>query len=210
MKVNKTQKGITLVALIITIIVLLILAVVAIRAVTGDGIIAHAKNASSKYNQAQIEERVRLAQYEYQLATYNSTDTNSFLTYLAGLDWCKSATKNEADGSITIVTNTDETYTVTLTGTTVADGEQTPSPSPVTLINFTICEIPFQAEKGMTWEEWCNSDYYTGSFTNGGEIIVIEVIKANGIKEILQMSSTDVIENERAYKNIDHSGGLAE
>lgn len=43
------NSGITLVALIITIIVLLILAVVAIRAVQGDGIIKHAKNATDTY-----------------------------------------------------------------------------------------------------------------------------------------------------------------
>lgn len=56
MKRNEEQKGITLVALIITIIVLLILAVVAIRAVQGDGIIGHAKNARDNFNQAYIEE----------------------------------------------------------------------------------------------------------------------------------------------------------
>lgn len=63
MKKSKTQKGITLVALIITIIVLLILAVVAIRAVQGDGIIAHAKNARDSYNQAQIEENGTIQNY---------------------------------------------------------------------------------------------------------------------------------------------------
>lgn len=64
MKRTKSQKAITLVALIITIIVLLILAVVAIRAVQGDGIIAHAKNARDNYNQAQIEENGVLKGYE--------------------------------------------------------------------------------------------------------------------------------------------------
>lgn len=61
MKRNKTQKGITLVALIITIIVLLILAVVAIRAVQGDGIIAHAKNARDQYEQKTAEENALLS-----------------------------------------------------------------------------------------------------------------------------------------------------
>ncbi len=59
---NKGQKGITLIALIITIIVLLILAVVAIRAVTGDGILAHAKNARDKWEEAQKNEEIALDQ----------------------------------------------------------------------------------------------------------------------------------------------------
>lgn len=63
MRRNKTQKGITLVALIITIIVLLILAVVAIRAVQGDGIISQAKNARDKYNEAQMEENGVIQNY---------------------------------------------------------------------------------------------------------------------------------------------------
>lgn len=63
MKRNKTQKGITLVALIITIIILLILAVVAIRAVQGDGIIAHAKNARDEYEKAKEKEEKRLQGY---------------------------------------------------------------------------------------------------------------------------------------------------
>ena len=50
MKKNK-NKGITLIALIITIIVLLILSVVAIRTVTGEGILAHAKNARDEWSE---------------------------------------------------------------------------------------------------------------------------------------------------------------
>ena len=59
-KITKTNKGITLIALIITIIVLLILAVVAIRAVTGDGILAHAKNARDKWEEATANEEAML------------------------------------------------------------------------------------------------------------------------------------------------------
>ena len=54
------NSGITLVALIITIIVLLILAVVAIRAVQGDGIISKAKEAQTKYEDAQTNEQAKL------------------------------------------------------------------------------------------------------------------------------------------------------
>ena len=61
---QKENKGITLVALIITIIVLLILAVVAIRAVQGDGIIQHAKDASVKTKISQIQEELELKKGE--------------------------------------------------------------------------------------------------------------------------------------------------
>ena len=60
---TSNNKGITLVALIITIIVLLILAVVAIRAVQGDGIISHAKNARDEYEKAQTNEQAKLEEY---------------------------------------------------------------------------------------------------------------------------------------------------
>ena len=68
MKKQKMNKGITLIALILTIIVLLILAVVAISAVTGNGIIAHAKNAKTQYTQAQTNEQELLSNYELMLA----------------------------------------------------------------------------------------------------------------------------------------------
>ena len=61
------NKGITLIALILTIIVLLILAVVTISAVTGNGIIAHAKNARDLYGSKSEEENALLQNYLEQL-----------------------------------------------------------------------------------------------------------------------------------------------
>ena len=63
MKKTRNEKGITLIALIITIVVLLILAVIAIRAVQGNGIIAHAQNAATAYEQAQTDEQIILDTY---------------------------------------------------------------------------------------------------------------------------------------------------
>ena len=67
MKKLKMNKGITLIALILTIIVLIILAVVAINVVTGDGIIAHAKNARDTYERKSQEENELLKKYEEQI-----------------------------------------------------------------------------------------------------------------------------------------------
>lgn len=33
----------------------------------------------------------------------------------------------------------------------------------MTLISFTIGGTPYQAEEGMTWAEWCDSEYNTVS-----------------------------------------------
>ena len=74
----KKQKGITLVALIITIIILLILAVVSIRAVQGDGIIQHAKNARNDYQAAEGNERTILDDYLTQIEEGLNSETQSY------------------------------------------------------------------------------------------------------------------------------------
>ena len=82
----KKQKeiGITLIALVITIIVLLILAGVSIAILTGeDGILAKAKLAKERSEQAEQEENEVLKQYEELLGTYgkelpeNTIDTEA-------------------------------------------------------------------------------------------------------------------------------------
>lgn len=32
------------------------------------------------------------------------------------------------------------------------------------MITFTIGTVTYQAEEGMTWEEWCNSEYNTDGY----------------------------------------------
>ena len=81
MKKTKTQKGITLVALIITIVVLLILAVVAITAIQNEGILGHANNAATQFNQKQEEENGILNGYEGLLNNY--TGNSGSITYKA-------------------------------------------------------------------------------------------------------------------------------
>ena len=42
----------------------------------------------------------------------------------------------------------------------------------VELISFTIAGTSYQAEEGMTWEEWCDSEYNTGNVgvTTSGDV----------------------------------------
>ena len=79
---TKQEKGITLVALIITIIVLLILAVVSIRAVQGDGILQHAKNAKSATTEAQEQEQILLAVNEWKIQKNYQNEPGSFKSFM--------------------------------------------------------------------------------------------------------------------------------
>ena len=60
MKILKTKKGITLIALVITIIILLILAGVTLSAISGDGIFSRASEASFKSKMASYKEQADL------------------------------------------------------------------------------------------------------------------------------------------------------
>lgn len=42
------------------------------------------------------------------------------------------------------------------------------------MIEFTINGTPYQAEEGMTWGEWVNSDYNTSNFISNGSDILTE------------------------------------
>ena len=66
----KQSKGITLIALIITIIVLLILATISIQALTNTGLIKKADNAKENMEKAEIEQGIKLNEYEDQLNYY--------------------------------------------------------------------------------------------------------------------------------------------
>lgn len=95
------NSGITLVALIITIIVLLILAVVAIRAVQGDGIISKAKEAQTKYEDAQANEQAKLEEY---LGEIESNLPNKSGTVGKWVQNKTSVERTNEDGTITKLT----------------------------------------------------------------------------------------------------------
>ena len=66
------KKGITLIALVITIIILLILAGITISALTNQGLLKNAKEATNRTENAQKEEQELLNQYEDELNNYLS------------------------------------------------------------------------------------------------------------------------------------------
>ena len=74
-KVDRKNKGITLIALVITIIVLLILAGVTIATLTGDnGILTKATEAKEETRAAEVEERVNLWKSEKEISNYTNGD----------------------------------------------------------------------------------------------------------------------------------------
>lgn len=71
----KGKKGITLIALVITIIVLLILAGVTIATLTGDnGLLTKAGNAKNTQNDAELEEKLKLAYEDYYIGQHTETE----------------------------------------------------------------------------------------------------------------------------------------
>ena len=75
----KSSKGITLVALVITIIILLILAGISISALTNTGIFGKAKDAKSKSELADAQEKITLLEYEWQMKSASNTTLGEFL-----------------------------------------------------------------------------------------------------------------------------------
>lgn len=67
-----------------------------------------------------------------------------------------------------------------------------------TLISFTILEVSYVASDGMTWEQWCNSDYNTvGCTTSGGKVFIGGASYVSLEDELV--SSTDTIKANYAY-----------
>ena len=67
------------------------------------------------------------------------------------------------------------------------------------LISFTIDGQGYQAEKGMTWQEWVESDYNTGGFLSDGGIIVTK--NGYAVRDSLSNNviPTEVITNNEKY-----------
>ena len=63
------------------------------------------------------------------------------------------------------------------------------------LITFTIAGVQYQAEEGMTWEEWCNSEYNTY-----GYFIEHETVYSKWYVELIDdVNPSDIILNNGVY-----------
>ena len=110
LKTKQTNsKGITLVALIISIIVLLVLATVSISIVINNGILDKAKSAVDKYSEGEIEEQIKSAYSEWEVAkwTENAGDAATFM---------RTRLRTALNDNGLTVTGENGAFTVTLTG----------------------------------------------------------------------------------------------
>ena len=64
MEEQKTNKGITIIALIITIIILLIIAVITVQTINGDGLLGKTREARFKAEIAQLKEYIMIQRQE--------------------------------------------------------------------------------------------------------------------------------------------------
>lgn len=63
----------------------------------------------------------------------------------------------------------------------------------VKMISFTINNVQYQAEEGMTWEDWCNSEYNPGTYLIQGNSVYASSWTINFVK------SSDLIVNGNSY-----------
>ena len=77
LKVQNTNKGITLVALIVTVIVLAILATVSIQAINGEGIIGRAQEVAFKAEMANLQEDLGLFVSAREVGSKNGFDLST-------------------------------------------------------------------------------------------------------------------------------------
>lgn len=72
------------------------------------------------------------------------------------------------------------------------------------LINFTIDGVTYQAENGMTWLDWCNSDYNTNGAATNGDDEYAQIIYAPSGKYLFEEEGcTSSMENSDAAVNSD-------
>ena len=64
--------------------------------------------------------------------------------------------------------------------------------APQNLISFSVDDVTYYAEKGMTWEEWVNSDYNVDNF-------YIEISSVCAGMSLENVKSTDVIGENATY-----------
>jgi hypothetical protein len=71
--------------------------------------------------------------------------------------------------------------------------------SGVSLITFTVEGTPYQAEEGMTWIDWVNSEYNTGQFVIQGSYIRLNDKLVFDANRVMLINNTSIIESNGEY-----------
>ena len=151
----KKNKGITLVALIITIIIMLILVAVSVNVLIKNNLIGIADKTASKYKTVAEEEKNE-EKIEVDGKEYNSVDE-----FMDEFNMCKHNTlrwEGNVDGTHSAICEK--------CGETVSTEEHTYENGICTKCGLIVFYVDvygdqktYTAINGMTWAEWCESDY---------------------------------------------------
>ena len=148
------NSGITLIALIITIIVLLILAVVTIRAVQGDEIIQHAKNASKETKIAQEKEQIQLAVNEWKIQKNYQNEPGNFKSFMVEKISNVDSVDGPEAGPLTVtMKGTGNIYTVKEDGTITGPIQNGGGSNPISPEDLDYVETYFMGSKNETTGE---------------------------------------------------------
>ena len=159
----KEKRGITLVALVVTIVVLLILAGVSLNLVLGNnGIITKSQDAKVMSRAGSVDDEVGLWKGNNLIAKNSNGSSESENDMLQRLiDKKLITTDDEIDTTNKIIKIKKKDGTVV----------KEISYKDVELIKFFIDSIEYKAEKGMTWAEWCESEYNSlGVYEQYGDV----------------------------------------
>ena len=93
--------------------------------------------------------------------------------------------------------------TVTVTSNNNLQSENSYTIKIPKMINFNIEDTSYQAEEGMTWQQFCNSEYNDNTFSidsNNNEVVMVTNDVTNNIlKNSITEKATDIIENNTTY-----------
>lgn len=76
----------------------------------------------------------------------------------------------------------------------------------VNLISFDILGDTYQAEEGMTWAEWCASEYNTDGYKVGGDGKIYNSISTSQVTSGSPVSSSDIIHANVSYNRLGVGG----
>lgn len=78
-------------------------------------------------------------------------------------------------------------------------------PPPIAIIEFMIQGTTYEAEEGMTWGEWVESEYNTiNAYAQYGQVFLTAIMRVGGEGETYVSTTSIIIENGTYYPR---SGG---
>lgn len=121
-------------------------------------------------------------------------------TLVAGGDNPLTATDDSTMEALLVSENIGKVAQFNGTSSTYVDGVFYLIEGAVSLISFTIGDTSYQAVEGMTWAEWCNSEYSNNAFYVGGTAI-FEGMEGDNSPYIVALGSNPVISTEAIVEN---------